>query len=354
MRTAAAFRDLRLRVSVVIMGLQVLGQVALEFKVSVAQIAVSIGTSVAIELGVTYWRRRPIVWPASAILTGNGVGLILRVAGTHHGEWWSLNGIQYFVLAGAIGIASKHLIQLRGRHIYNPSNLGLVACFLIAGPFVVFPQYLWWGYLSGPLVITFLMVFAGAAWVLAPLRMVSMALAFLVPFIAGIAILAATGHCFAALWNAGPVCGGDYWAAVCLSPEVLVFVFFMISDPRTTPEAPAARIFHGTLTALIALAFIAFQPTEYGIKLALLASLTLSCSVAGLRQVLSAPRRLRPDEAPSRVPRQLAPRPLRSASVVAVTLISLAVPLYLSGLAGNQNIRAVEEGRPPPGIRGQG
>lgn len=351
MRAPALFRDVRLRVSVVIMGLQVLGQVALGFKVSIAQIAVSIGTCVAIEFGLTYWRRRPIVLPASAILTGNGVALILRAAGTRHGDWWSLNGIQYFVLAAAIGIMSKYLVQLRGRHVYNPSNLGLVACLLIAGPFDVFPQYLWWGYLSVPLVITFLLVFAGAAWVLIPLRMVTMALAFLAPFIAGIALLAASGHCFAALWNPGPVCRGDYWAAVCLSPEVLVFVFFMISDPRTTPTTPGARIFHGALTAFIALAFITFQPTEYGIKLALLASLTLACSVSGLRQVLTRRRRSRAEGASPALHRGFAPGPM--ASAVLVALITLSLPLYLSGLAANQGIRAVEEGRPPPGVRGQ-
>lgn len=354
MRIPAQFQDLRLRVSAVIMGLQVLGQVSLGFKVSIAQIAVSIGTCVAIEVGVTWWRHRPIVWPASAILTGNGVGLILRAAGTRHGDWWSLKGIQYFVFAAVIGILSKYLIQLRGRHVYNPSNLGLVACLLIAGPFEVFPQYLWWGYLSVPLLVAFFLIFAGAVWVLVPLRMVSMALAFLVPFIAGIAILAASGHCFAAIWSPGLVCGRDYWATVCLSPEVLVFVFFMISDPRTTPEVPGERIFHGALTALIALAFITFQPTEYGVKLALLASLTLGCSVSGLRQVLSTRRQPRPDEAPPRVHREFAPRPLASASLVAVVLITLSVPLYLSGLAGNQKIRAVEQGRPPPGVPAQG
>lgn len=347
------FRDIRLRVSAVIMGLQVLGQVALGFKVSVAQIAVSIGTCVAIEVGVTTWRRRPVVFPASAILTGNGVALILRAAGTRHGDWWSLNGIHYFVLAAVVGIASKYLVQLRGRHVYNPSNLGLVACLLIAGPFEVFPQYLWWGYLSVPLVIAFLLVLVGAAWVLVPLRMVAMALAFLVPFTAGIALLAASGHCFAALWNPGPVCGGEYWAAVCLSPEVLVFVFFMISDPRTTPTTPGARIFHGALTAFIALAFIAFQPTEYGIKLALLASLTLACSVSGLRQLLQGQRQPRPEGAPPSMRSEFAPRPMASASLVAVALITLSLPLYLSGLAGNRDIRAVEEGRPPPGVRGQ-
>ena len=31
-----------------------------------------------------------LMWPASAMLTGNGVAFILRVPGTRHGDWWSL------------------------------------------------------------------------------------------------------------------------------------------------------------------------------------------------------------------------------------------------------------------------
>ena len=82
-------RDPRLRVSAVIVSLQVLGQVALDFKVSIAQILVTIAACAVVEVAITYRRKRALIWPASAILTGSGVAFILRAPGTQHGDWWS-------------------------------------------------------------------------------------------------------------------------------------------------------------------------------------------------------------------------------------------------------------------------
>jgi hypothetical protein len=61
--------------------------------------------------------------------------------------------------------------------------------------------------------------------------MEAMVVAFLVPFSALIAVFAATGQSFIAIWHDGPVDGLSYWLNVAVSPEVLVFVFFMMSDP---------------------------------------------------------------------------------------------------------------------------
>ncbi|HYS27960.1 MAG TPA: hypothetical protein VEQ12_00465, partial [Candidatus Limnocylindria bacterium] len=130
--------DPRLRLAVVIIALQVLGQVGLGFKLSIAQILVSIGVCAVVEVAITYRQQHVLVWPASAILTGNSTAFILRANGTHHGDWWSLNGIEFFVLASLVGILSKYVIRWGGRHLYNPSNLGLVLCFLIIGATHVF------------------------------------------------------------------------------------------------------------------------------------------------------------------------------------------------------------------------
>ena len=75
-------RDPRLRQSAVLLSLQVLGQVVLDFELSMAQILLSLGTCALIELVITARRQGLLAWPASALLTGNGVALILRVPGT--------------------------------------------------------------------------------------------------------------------------------------------------------------------------------------------------------------------------------------------------------------------------------
>ena len=91
--------DPRLHLAAVIISLQVLGQTVLGFELSIAQILVSILTCALAEVALTFWRRRVLMWPASALLTGNGVAFILRVPGTAHGDWWSLRGAGIF--AGA-------------------------------------------------------------------------------------------------------------------------------------------------------------------------------------------------------------------------------------------------------------
>src|SRR5919197_3661687 len=82
-------RDPRLHLAAVIVSLQVLGQTAFDFRLSIAQILISLGTCAALEVAIAFRRQRVIMWPASALLTGNGVAFVLRVPGTQHGDWWS-------------------------------------------------------------------------------------------------------------------------------------------------------------------------------------------------------------------------------------------------------------------------
>src|SRR3990170_2761166 len=119
-------RDPRLHLAAVIVSLQVLGQVAFEFRLSIAQILVALVTCAVLEVGIAFRRQRVILWPASALLTGNGVAFILRVPGTEHGDWWSMNGWWIFAGAAAVSLLSKHVIRVRGHHVFNPSNVGLV------------------------------------------------------------------------------------------------------------------------------------------------------------------------------------------------------------------------------------
>ena len=45
-----------------------------------------------------------------------------------------------------------------------------------------------------------------------------------------------------ARWHVGPVTGVYFWWVLVTSPEILVFLFFMITDPKTIPATRAARI----------------------------------------------------------------------------------------------------------------
>src|ERR1700704_7100441 len=154
-------RDPRLHLAAVIISLQVLGQTVLGFELSIAQILVSILTCAVLEVALTLWRRRVLMWPASALLTGNGVAFILRVPGTVHGDWWSLRGAGIFAAAAAISLLSKYVIPVGGRHVFNPSNFGLVVVFGLLGTRLVNPQDLWWGPMSPGLGLTLAVIVTG-------------------------------------------------------------------------------------------------------------------------------------------------------------------------------------------------
>ena len=209
---------------------------AFEFQLSIAQILVALLTSAILEVGIAFRRQRVIMWPASALLTGNGVAFVLRVPGTEHGDWWSMDGAWIFAATSAVALLSKYLIRVRGRHIFNPSNFGLVLCFLLLGAERADPLALWWGPLSPALVFALALIVVGGFSILRRLHLVGVAVGFWLAFAAGIGVLAASGHTMTAAWHVGPIEGAEFWWLLVSSPEILVFLFFMITDPRTIPD----------------------------------------------------------------------------------------------------------------------
>ena len=289
-------RDPRLHLAAVIVSLQVLGQVAFDFQLSIAQILVSLLTCAVLEVAIAFRRQRVLMWPASALLTGNGVAFILRVPGTEHGDWWSMHGWWIFAGTAAVALLSKYVIVFRGRHVFNPSNFGLVLCFLVLGSGRADPLDLWWGPMSAWLALALAIIVVGGLAILSRLRLLEIAVFFWVAFAAGIAVLAASGHAMTARWHLGPVTGWEFWRVLVFSPEILVFLFFMITDPKTIPAGRLGRRLYAVGIALLATLLIAPQTSEFGTKVAVLAALALVCAARPLAEVV-APR-TRPRWAP--------------------------------------------------------
>lgn len=345
-------RDPRLKLSAIIVTLQVLGQTVLDFKVSIAQILITIATCALVDMAVTLKRQGILAWPASALLTGNSIAFILRTNGTQHGDWWSLNGIEWFIVAALVSLLVKYLVRPGGRHRFNPSNVGIVAALLVIGPVHVFPQYLWWGPLDAPVLAALVVIVLGALWILRAVRMLAMALSFLVPFGVLIAIFAAAGNSFVAIWSQTPISGFDYWLKICTSPELLVFVFFMMSDPATAAKTSRGRIVYGAATALVAAGLVSAQPTEYGIKVAILASLTLVCAFVPMIDAAARRVSARRDALAHAPPaaRRLRPAGLRavSATTIAVAMIAVTAVVGTAALADNRDLVYIERGLTGP------
>ena len=277
-----SIRDPRLHLAAVIISLQVLGQVAFDFRLSIAQILVSLLTCAVLEVGIAFRRQHVILWPASALLTGNGVAFILRVPGTEHGDWWSMHGWWIFAGAAAVSLLSKYLIQVRGHHIFNPSNFGLVLCFLLLGPERADPLEFWWGPMSPWLALALAIIVTGGLAILLRLRLLGIAIGFWVTFVACLAVLAASGHAMTARWHLGPVSDWYFWQVLAFSPEILVFLFFMITDPKTIPSSRVGRRVYAVAIGLLAALLSAPQTTEFATKVAVLSALFIVCAARPL------------------------------------------------------------------------
>jgi hypothetical protein len=274
--------DPRLHLAAVIISLQVLGQVAFDFRLSIAQILIAIGTCALLEVGIAFFRQHVLMWPASAMLTGNGVAFVLRVPGTEHGDWWSTHGWPIFAGTAAVSLLSKYLITFRGSHVFNPSNFGLVLCFLLLGPGRAEPLDFWWGPMSPWMALALAIIVGGGLAILMRLRLIVIAVAFWLTFAGALAVLMATGHAMTARWHLGPVTGHYFWWVLVTSPEVLVFLFFMITDPKTTPKSMRGRALYAVSIGLLSVLLIAPAKTEFWAKVALLGALAIVCAARPL------------------------------------------------------------------------
>jgi Na+-transporting NADH:ubiquinone oxidoreductase subunit NqrB len=148
-------------------------------------------------------------WPhlASAYITGISVGILVRSPAVWPYAWVSV-----------ISIASKYVLRVKGRHIWNPSNFGISAMLFLA-PFIGATLSVQWGnnltamlviWTLGSIIIYRLKRFHISATYVASF--------FLFAFLRSLI----TGHGFQA--EVAPITG----------PMYQLFVFFMITDPKTT------------------------------------------------------------------------------------------------------------------------
>ena len=276
-------RDSRLHVAGVVITLHTLGQVGLGFHVSVPQILSAILTCFALQVAITFREKRAFVWPASAMLTGSGIALILRVPSTPVGDHWSFHQWWMFSGIAAFSLLTKFIVRRNGSHVFNPSNVGLVIAFIVLGSSRVEPLDFWWAPLSNPaMVIAYLVILVGGSLITNRLGLLTTVISFWLVLTAGTAINAASGQCFTARWAFAPVCGTNMWLTLITSPEIFIFTYFMITDPRTVPQGRVGRIVFGALVGVVCVMLMAPQETEFGAKVALLAGLTLMTAVRPL------------------------------------------------------------------------
>ena len=118
------------------------------------------------------------MWPASAMLTGSGVALILRVPGTPPDDHWTTHGWYLFAGIAAFSLLTKYVIKYRGSHLFNPSNIGLVIAFVVLGSTRVEPLDFWWAPLNGWMITAYTVILVGGLLITARLHLLAAAVTF--------------------------------------------------------------------------------------------------------------------------------------------------------------------------------
>lgn len=212
----------------------------------------------SLEAGVVGWMSG-FQWK-SALITSLSLSILLRAS-----------SLWFWLAAGFIAISAKFLIRYRGKHIFNPACIGIVAVSLIGGSAAwVSPGQ--WG--QAPIFAAFAIGFA--ALVLSSAKRLDIALGFLIGFAAML-----FGR---ALYLGDPMAIPIHQMQ---SGALLVFAFFMITDPRSTPDSRLARILFAFAVAALA-AWLSWEHHIRGAMLYALAGLALLTPV--LDRVLPARR----------------------------------------------------------------
>lgn len=212
--------DPRLYQIAALSALLVYGIVALRFDVTVMGAAAIFAAALATQaIGSRVAGTR--FDPRSAAISALSLCLLLRA-----------NNTGPLVAAAVIAVGSKFVVRWKGKHIFNPTNFAIVVVML-----------------------------SGSAWV-SPGQWGSFAFfAFLIACLGGLVVNRAARsdvtYAFMLAWS-GIVIGRSLWLGEPLTipfhrlenGALLLFTFFMISDPKTTPDSRAGRIFFAAIVAL--------------------------------------------------------------------------------------------------------
>jgi enediyne biosynthesis protein E5 len=195
----------------------------------------AIGTSIVTELilGRIFTGKFPNL--ASAYITGISVGILIRSPG-----FWP------YGLCAAIAITSKYVIRFHGRHLFNPSNFGICVMLFLSSESVAMLS-IQWGNNVWPMVIIWTL---GSA-ILWRARRLQISATYVVSFF----VLA-----FVRAWITH-----DPWQseiAPITGPEYQLFIFFMITDPKTTLRSKTGQCSVAFLVAVAEL-FLRLEQSVY-------------------------------------------------------------------------------------------
>jgi Na+-translocating ferredoxin:NAD+ oxidoreductase RnfD subunit len=200
------------------------GQLSFGFLESYSRTVLAILTALVVELvvGRLFWGQ----WPhlASAYVSGISVGILVRSP-----AFWP------YALGSMLSIISKYVLRVKGRHLWNPSNFGICVMLLLASDTVASLSIQWGNYLL-PMIIIWIL----GSFIIWQAKRFHICATYVVSFLLFAWVRSwITGHPFLA--EVAPITG----------PMYQLFIFFMITDPKTTVQTTWGQCVVAFLVALV-------------------------------------------------------------------------------------------------------
>ena len=202
----------------------ILGTFFLDWGTEGAKVSLVIGTALFTQfIFILLGKAHAHSW-MSAMITALGLCLLFRA-----------NEVSTLMMAASLAIASKFLLKKNGKHLFNPANFGIVICILFTSDGWVSPGQ--WG---SSMVFLFMIAALGSI-VLLRVGRLDTTLTFLLVFVA-------LEYCRSVLYLGW---SHDVLIHRFTNGSFLLFAFFMITDPKTTPDHPRSRIIWAVSVALL-------------------------------------------------------------------------------------------------------
>ena len=190
------------------------------------RLAIALGVCVGTELALARLAGGRGAGLQSAYITGISLALLLK---PRAGLLWP------FALGAFLAIASKYVLRYRGQHLWNPSNFAISLLLLIAPGSVAILSHQWGNHLATNAVI-----WAFGLAIAARVGVLHVTLTYVVCYVL-LAAARSVADGTPPLAELAPITG----------PMYQLFIFFMITDPRTTVGSRRGRIVVAALVAVV-------------------------------------------------------------------------------------------------------
>jgi Na+-translocating ferredoxin:NAD+ oxidoreductase RnfD subunit len=213
-------------ITIFITTILIVGQISFQILKGVEVLVLCVGTALLVELVLSKFARGRVANMQSAYVSGLSMTVLTQ---TQQGYWWP------FIVGAAIAITSKFALVYKNQHLWNPTNfaISLLVLFAPSSVSVLSEQ---WGNNKAPLLIVWLV----GLLVASRAKILHVTLTYAAAFL----LLG---------WLRSEITGSLYKNEIApiTGPMYQLFLFFMITDPRTTVRSKRWRIVVALIIAVV-------------------------------------------------------------------------------------------------------